>query len=497
MSLRRFLVRHVKLKNIFICCTLFVLACLPSWVTVAGDPNTPFDEFAHFDYADRIANLEMPRVNDPYSQRSLTMFSCLPELGDPWLALRPCTSKFVDPTRAPFQGQSYSTPNTPTYYATVAIPYRVCTLLTPRESPMQPLRCMRTSNSLFAGGSAIFIYLTILEFSRRRWSAFVAAAISVNSPAMIQQFSTVNSDSGAFFAVAIISYLAVRLTRKTASRAQNDIEINPISLVYQWKLILTFIALGTFALSMKETSIIIVPFAVSLFVLRLQPASPGSISRRYLIKHLLPMGTFILFALGLMTALVRITQTWVRGTGGNDYMNDFLKKGQQLSTNVLLTPIEHLFNSGSQITWDPLADPFGRNLSLVMGTLFMASLLASRTTTVSNLRIDKNSAAKIIDDIPRIHDVSLKQDAVIAVQRLSFVRALTIGGFLLPLSAFILGILSQLQAGLLVSQPRYYLPATSLIGGYIIFLLLESCKKSTVTATLLIFGTLIAVVLAF
>ena len=140
---------------------IFVFACLPTWISISMGIGTPFDEIAHFDYADKLAHLELPKVNELYGQRTLRIIACQKkDPGIAWAGVRTCDATVINAAAAPFNGQSSATSYSPTYYSVIAINYQICINSLGKVISISALTCMRISNSLLAGVSAVLLALT-------------------------------------------------------------------------------------------------------------------------------------------------------------------------------------------------------------------------------------------------------------------------------------------------------------------------------------------------
>lgn len=422
---------------------IFVLACIPSWISIALDVRTPFDEIAHFDYAEKLANLKIPKVYEQYGQTALKTVACDPDFdGEAWSGVKECDVPYIDPSRAPFFGQSSATSYAPTYYGVIAINYRICTATFGELTHALPITCMQISNSLLAGFSVLLLVATGIMIGLPRLAIASAALIAVNSPAMVQQFATVNSDAGALLAVALCIFLAVWLPLRQSIRQERP---RPVSLLrdrHANKIVLAFIGLCGIAVSMKETSLLIVPTSAILFVALLNKdrySENLEPSRKvyFIDNYLYPLS--ISGAVVILVSGFRWAQPHLRGLGGNDWMGKWLREDRQSLSSEILQPISHLLNSGSQTVAEIYSDSVSRNLSIFIGFLFVLALLFGFLEW-----------QKLTSDKDRVFTLQV------------FGTSTQIGVLTVPIMATILGLFSLIQAGFVSSQPRYYLPVTIL-----------------------------------
>ncbi len=459
---------------------LFFLACIPGWLTISKGISTPFDELAHFDYADKLAHLEMPKVNEPYGQRTLGMVACLPESGEAWAAVGPCGTEFIEPSKAPFDGQSSATPYAPTYYALLVPGYKACTSLT----NIADLQCMQLSNSLLAGLSAVFLYLTLVIVGFRKITAFFAAAISVSSPAMIQQFATVNNDAGAHFGSTLLVLATVKLCQVRSNGDNSEQKSKCASFMAQLDrsiIFFVFILTSALVISIKETIILLLPLVIALLVMtEYRSGSPhnspkiiNAVTKRFPQRaREWIVGIFLFIGVLGVSALIRVMQPSLRGVGGINYMNEDLKGDGKFDITVLLTPLNHLFSSGSQIFWPLFSHPLAVTLSDLLSYLFFIGLLAWQAVDYHHRVVCPPVFTEERRSPVTTSATKMSSTGCGDLQRI-FLQALTIGIFLFPVMAVIMGVLSRIQAGYIVSQPRYYMPISLVLGAISIGLVLR------------------------
>ena len=420
---------------------MFIAACIPSWVSIGLGVKTPFDEIAHFDYAEKIAKLHMPKVYEQYGQTTLQAVACDPELqSEAWAAISDCNAPYQDPMNAPFFGQSSATSYAPTYYSVIALNYRICSATFGNLIDASPITCMRIANSLLAGISVLLIVAIGMLIGLPRFAVAVAALISVNSPAMVQQFSTVNSDAGALLAVVLCVFFAAWLpTRVSPKKEANPASESFISPLLQ-RASLLFIVLSSLSISMKETSLLIAPTASYLFLhlLNKEKESSSHSSKRY--SFVTSLQTLIMSAaIMVIVSGIRWSQPRIRGLGGNDWMGSTLRETRKPFVDEILQPLNHLLISGDQTVAEIYTDSISRNLATLLALIFVSASMLGYVNW------------------KKLH---INQNKVLTTQ--IFGNSFQIGVFSLPIMATLLGAFSLVQAGFVSSQPRYYLPVTIL-----------------------------------
>jgi hypothetical protein len=450
---------------------IFLLSCIPTWVSIALGIGTPFDEMAHFDYADKLAHLELPKVNEQYGQRTLRIIACQEDdPGVAWAGVRDCDAPIINSSAAPFNGQSSATSYAPTFYGLTAINYRICDSTLGRAIDLAPLTCMRIANSMFSGATAITLVAigTLVGFPVVAASA--AALIALNSPALIQQFATVNTDAGAAFAIAGSIYAGIWFGKRQrifvngywpVSLNKNLLNLN----VFFYVLVLTFL------ISIKETSILILPTATLLFYrfgsCTISSDTADNSEPKGLPQQFLLLCSFLVTGvIALSVGFLRWVQPHWRGTGGEDWMSIALRGDGQLTLNAILTPITHFFSSSAQLVWPRLSNSMGYSVSTLLGTVFAATVLLGNLNW-QQIRSNNATISKI------------------------FGQTLQLGILSVVPMVVLLGLLSWLQAGFVISQPRYYLPTTTAFGAFVLMFLFAFLKDRTVFLVLGVFSLLL------
>lgn len=451
---------------------IFFLACIPTWFAISLGISTPFDEMAHFDYADKLAHFEVPKVNEQYGQRTLRIVACQKDdPGEAWAGIRDCSAKTINPDAAPFQGQSSATSYSPTYYLFIAANYRMCDLTFGKVANVSPLTCMRLANSLFAGLSAVLLVGIGVMLGLPLLASSVAALISINSPALIQQFATVNTDAGAVFSIIGCLFLAVYLPRRRDSRKNPQIEPIRLSEYLFNSSTILFIASCSLLISMKETSLLVLPTASVLFT---RMTLKNRTNRDTLNFKFFNLNFFYFFNLVVVSAvtfcvgLVRWSQPKVRGVGGEDWMVIALKGDGSLTLEALLRPVHDLFSSSSQLVWPRFDDEIAMSLSLFLSSLFVASLF------LGSLDLRREKARRV--ELTKIMGQTLQA-----------------GVLTLPVMVVLLGLLSWKLTGMVISQPRYYLPATSVFTALVLVFLFSLARSKAVIFSFSLFSLLLSV----
>jgi hypothetical protein len=451
---------------------IFFLACIPTWFVISLGISTPFDEMAHFDYADKLAHFEVPEVNEQYGQRTLRIVACqINDPGEAWAGVRDCSAKTINPDVAPFQGQSSATSYSPTYYVFVAVNYRLCDITLGEVANVSPLTCMRLANSLLAGLSAVLLVGIAAMLGFPLLASSAAALISVNSPALIQQFATVNSDAGAVFSIIGCLFMAIYLPRKRRSQNKPLFEsLSPRDYFFNTTTIM-FVLSCSILISMKETSLLILPTASILFTRMIfkNHTTRDSLNLRFFNLNFFYLSNLaVISAVTFCVGLVRWSQPKIRGVGGEDWMVIALKGDGSLTIEALLRPVKDLFSSSSQLVWPRFDDEIAMSLSLFLSSLFVAALF------LGSLDLHRQKVRRV--ELTKILGQSLQA-----------------GVLTLPIMVVLLGLLSWKLTGMVISQPRYYLPATSVFTALVLVFLFSLARSRAVIFSFSLFSLLLSV----
>ena len=411
---------------------VFILSCAPVWALIAQRSSTPFDEAAHFDFVDKLSTGDVPQVNEKYGGRTLWMVTCLTPSSPAWAPLGDCQDpEDLDPNLAPFNGQSSATGYSPTYYIATAIMYRglleIDKLL---DLPTNVLDIARIANSFWIGFSAGLILLTCLRLGMKKRDSVVTALAVGSSPALLLQFSTLNSDAGAHFAsVAILCFgLNLWLNGFRLGRSSIKRHIWCLSVI---------VVLTTF----KETSLLVLPGVLLLLTVprtEVEGSTKSSGGRDLLRSRTILTGMSFL-AVATLSLAFRVLQPVIRGRGGEDWQAILLPTLVKIDNVGFLfnDVLSHAFSPFSSVTWPEVTDPAGRLATILMNLLpfmFVFSALAS-----------KEGQGRKDDDRSR------RTQTVSKSYLLNFLS--------LPVGSLCLGISSMASTGFVVSQPRYYMSA--------------------------------------
>lgn len=414
---------------------VFCLALVPSWLLINQGSSTPFDEAAHFDFVDKLAHGEVPKVNEQYGQRTLWMVSCLGPESPAWLPIGECKSVgLYDPNLAPFNGQSSATGYSPTFYIGSAFFYR--TLLEIDQViglSANELQLARLANSVWGGLAAVMVFITSLRLRISKINAVSIALCVSSAPALILQFANVNSDAGGQFAVALIFMLALYANENFLNELQLS-RLRVFSLI---------IAIGLIC-TLKETALLVMPGALFIalgntsFTFAKRSEAQG-LTRLIRVMSVL-VATAVVAAIALLS---RAVQTLLRGKGGEDWMSILLP---------LLTPdvdnLQTLFNdiphqalsAFSNVPWPDLTDVFG-NYSTILLSLMPFIFIGGAMYQCR--RSDSDGGTTSITSTRTIG------------------QAYLINLLALPIGAFCLGLASLIVTGTTVTQPRYYMAAST------------------------------------
>jgi hypothetical protein len=329
---------------------------------------------------------------------------------------------------------------------------------------------MRLSNSMFAGFSAMLMIGIGSLLGLAFFTSAVAAVMSVNTPALIQQFATVNTDAGSVFAITACIFLALRLpTRTRTSHRRLSSQLIPSkSIDFS---IVVFPILTSFLISIKETALLILPTVCLLFTFIRE--NQRTVSKHQQRTHIFKLSRPIILQSVLLficsfglVGFFRWSQPHLRGVGGEDWQSIAFSGDGSLNLSKLLVPFGELFASSSQLVWAPLADSIGRNISLILSLVFISAITLG-----------------FID--PALIQTSKPE------QNSIFRRTLQIGISTIPFMAVALGFLSWIQADFVISQPRYYLPISTAICACVLMIIFAVLKPRTVMFIFAFFVTLL------
>ena len=332
----------------------FLIQMIFMAVGISKNPNTPFDEAAHFDYVVKISKGHLPKVNERYGQTVLEDIACQPTRGEAWLALELCGADYYSPKNAPFGGQSSATGYPPNYYLLTAIPYELCD----RVSSLKPIDCGRVSNSLWLGLASSLLAALMVILGAGPLIAIFAAIGFGTLPAVLLQGITVNSDAAAQALAPALVLFALYL--------KNSIRSERSKWLY-WTLALFF------AIPTKPT--ILPVAAISTFLL--WDWLSATKSRSLKIKTAINACGSLAAGLVLATLWQGIQTSW-RGVGGKDSMTPSLVQ----SFDSLLTSLQVAIGSSISpfglLVWPPLSWPKLGTMATVVAVLCWILLFSQR-----------------------------------------------------------------------------------------------------------------------
>jgi hypothetical protein len=293
---------------------------------VNQNPATPFDEFSHFDYVDKVSEFHLPKLNELMSQRTLDAAACSGVRGGAaWAALEPCGSLEFNPRNAPWAGQNTATGYLPTYYALTAIPYKI--LKIGSTSSSDHLRSARLANSIWLALSSMFIFLIL---RRRSYSLPLSFGLSVAFcaiPSQQSQAVTVNPDAAALFFSIFAVYLSQELTLSLSARKLTAI----------WGFF-TFLSL-----SIKLTTAPAVLLAAILFAQRFKDDK----SKYWIIFRGITLGVIV-------TGLLQIAQSALRGVAEPSSMGAALQSTPKQLIESMWGSIYYMWLPYAPVGWDVL-----------------------------------------------------------------------------------------------------------------------------------------------
>ena len=227
---------------------LFVVAILAAGVHMAKyTVMSPIDELRHVDYAMRVTKGHFPILGDKLTQEAMREEACRgfdsPSV-DP-----PCRSKVFDPRAFRDDGWQTATAHPPTYYLGAGLFARTAMAVGISDSFLDPARAF--SALLFAAG--LMVAFAAGRAAGVRASPLLAALTLLPVfPAVLHAHSTVNPDSTAILAGAIVMLVGLGWERGRL----------PL-----WTLALA----GAFAGGTKYTSLLAVAMMTAVFVVRAEP----------------------------------------------------------------------------------------------------------------------------------------------------------------------------------------------------------------------------------
>ena len=414
---------------------VFCLALVPSWLLISHGSSTPFDEAAHFDFVDKLAHGEVPEVNEQYGQRTLWMMACLGSESLAWSPIGDCKPVgSYNPDLAPFKGQSSATGYSPTFYTGSAVVYRALLEIDQRiDLSLNELELARLANSVWGGLAAVMVFITSLRLRISKINAICLALCVSSAPALTLQFANVNSDAGGQFAVVGALMLAF-FANENYFKNPGIRKLRISSLIIVFGLLCTI----------KETALLALPGALYIALHKISfDFEKNQINRSR--PRLLKMIYVVIGTLGVaaMALLFRAIQPLLRGRGGEDWMAIQLPSLMSDINNlrVLFSDIPHqAFTAFSNVPWPELTGVLGSYATLIFSLLPFVFVGGAIHLSRRNDLVDETT---------------------LPISTRTISQAYLINLIALPIGAFCLGLASLIVTGSTVTQPRYYMAATT------------------------------------
>lgn len=443
-------------KNWITAVLVFVLACLPVWVAISKSATTPFDEAAHFDYVWKVSNFEVPKVNEQYSQETLSMVACDMPGSAAWTPIGVCGLEEYDVNAAPFFGQSSATGYSPVYYVATGILFRGVSLVTSLVGfNWSDLRSMRVANSLWSGTAALLVFFACRRLNLPRILAIASGLVFVSAPATILQFATVNSDAGSQVAVAVVFWIAVFYATRRSIVENRRLEIFKS---------LCLLGVVGFVCSTKETTLLTLP-GIFYFAFNHKTAmSNASQSASTFVKEIL-RNRYVIGALASVVVFVgifRAGQPILRGIGGPDFMAELYPTLASINNVEVVFRRAPLFalEPFANIAWADIYDLAGELSTKLVGLLpFVFIVFSSSKNFFGQRNSNQDSREK---NMTTTNEIAAS--------------AYMINLFSLIIGAILLTGLSVVLTGVAITQPRYFMAAASML---IVFGIVAAAEKSS------------------
>ncbi len=383
---------------------------------VNQNPATPFDEFSHFDYVDKISEFHLPEINELMSEKTLDAAACSGVRGGAaWAALEPCGSPSFNPRNAPWTGQNTATGYLPTYYAFTAMSYNIFKLSS--STSFDFLRSARLANSMWLVFSSFFL---VLILRRRNYSLFLSSGLSVAFcviPSQLSQAVTVNPDAASLF----FSILAIYLSQTI------PLNLSPLKLTIAWGLI-TFLSL-----SIKLTTAPGVLLAAIMFSHRLK----GGRSRYGATLRGLTLGVFL-------TGLLQVTQSGLRGLAEPSAMGSALQSTPKQLIESMWGSIYYVWLPYAPVGWASLNNAIAGYyvFFFALATPFLGMYYLGMATSQFNIEKDAPKKTQGVQNLDHRYILSAIFGTLIL-----FGPIQTLTGYLFSGAAFF--------------QPRYFMAASA------------------------------------
>jgi hypothetical protein len=322
---------ELRKKSILVACVLaFFIQSAISILAISKSPSTPFDEFTHFDYVVKLSKGHLPSTNEKYGQSALKFIFCNGDIPYDQSLPIDCTGNKIDPSFAPFQGQSSATGYPPHYYLLTAIPFEVCD----RTGQFAEITCARYANSIWLALSASASASLMILFGS---GLLLALSISIGYASLssvLLQGVTVNSDAAVQFFAPLLVILAWQIAKHFDS-------LKRISVI--WFLVLFLV------IPFKQT---LIPIAMISTLFLWHWVSTNSKVVRF--------KSFGLLSLAFLSSVIAIfvmqkLQVPWRGIGGGDFMGPFLKQEWSTVPNFLISALNFSLTPFGDLRWEPIS----------------------------------------------------------------------------------------------------------------------------------------------
>ncbi len=406
---------ELRKKSILVACVLaFFIQSAISVLAISKGPSTPFDEFTHFDYVVKLSKGHLPSTNEQYGQSALKFIFCNGDIPYDQSLPIDCTGNKIEPSFAPFQGQSSATGYPPHYYLLTAIPFEICD----RTGQFAEITCARYANSIWLALSASATAALMILFGSGLLLALTISIGYASLSSVLLQGVTVNSDA----AVQFFAPLLVILAWQAAKRIDSLTRICAV-----WFLVLFLIV------PFKQT---LIPIAMisTLFLWHW-------VSTNVKFDRLKSFGLLSLAFLSSVIAtfvLQKLQVPW-RGIGGGDFMGPAIKVDWITVPISLLNATNFSLMPFGDLRWEPIAGyalvSFGALISLLGWIAWFAG------PTDSEMKPGAVLHSPVFDS---------------SIRTISFV--------LVPLIPVIMSISLWLAYGTIPANARYYMATAMTLG---------------------------------
>jgi hypothetical protein len=194
------------------------IVALMSTMLIVVESSKPkfdvFDEAAHYDYVQRLTQLQIPSTGDKLTQHTLKMIDCTSSWN---VDVIDCEDKFRDPKIYPAQGYSYESQQSPLAY----LPFAGLGLLLDSDQNFGSLLPLTRLGNLFWLLVSVILLVVISRQNRKlsSWQLFILASATFLSPVVLHAFATINNDAlGIAFGLAFIVIQKIRFRSPKSER---------------------------------------------------------------------------------------------------------------------------------------------------------------------------------------------------------------------------------------------------------------------------------------